>query len=352
MYQGTAVNNLTTIASNDDAYDGVPGGFSEIIQAVKSNLTYHIAVDGFDGQSGIADLNYSFTNATLYHVSVTNTSGGLVAPASADVQSNGTLIVTATPNSNFLFDNWDGDVFSLNNPLVLTVTRNLSLTGRFVAVSFTDDFESGDLRHIAWITNGPSVGTKPWFVQTNVVSAGQFAARSGIISDSQSSSLLFTGNFRADNGSFDCRVSSELNFDTFKFLVDGIQQQQWSGDVPWANFVFPLSAGTHTLEWRYAKDASGSFGLDAAFIDNVNLPLAVATNSTTAANLQIQRQTDGTFYIELFGQTNQQYIFQVSSNLFTWRDFSTNIATSGFLRILDPASTTNGIQFYRAKANP
>src|SRR5262249_26828645 len=101
MYQGSPVNNLTTIASNDDAYSGVPGGYSQIIQAVRSNQTYHVAIDGFDGSSGIADLNYSFSNATVYHVSVATTTGGVVAPTSADVQSNATLIVTASPNPNY-----------------------------------------------------------------------------------------------------------------------------------------------------------------------------------------------------------------------------------------------------------
>jgi hypothetical protein len=247
---------------------------------------------------------------------------------------------------------WDGGVVSLNNPLVLTVTHDLSLTGHFVAVGFTDDFESGDLRHLNWTTNGAAVGAKPWFVQTNVVFVGQFAARSGIITHNQTSSLLLTGNYFAGNGSFDYRVSSELNFDTLKFLVDGVLQQQWSGDVPWANYLFPLTAGTHTLEWRYSKDASGTVGLDAAFLDNVNLPLLVGTNGASAATLQIQRQMDGTFFIDLTGQTNQLYVLQGSTNLYNWHNISTNIATSGFLRIADPASSSNQIQFYRAVAAP
>jgi hypothetical protein len=353
VYQGASVSTLTPIASNDDAYDGVPGGFSQITLAVRSNQTYYIAVDGFDGASGIATLNYSFAPATVYHVTVNSTAGGFVTPASADVQSNGTLIVTATPNPYFLFDSWDGAVVSSTNPLSVVVNSNLTLTAHFIAVVFTDDFESGGLQHIAWTTSGPAVGAKPWFVQTNVVSAGQFAARSGFITDNQTSSLLLTASFRDGNGSFDYRVSSELNFDTLKFLVDGVQQQQWSGDVPWANFALPLTAGTHTLEWRYSKDASGSSGLDAAFIDNVNLPLGVGIDSTSAANLHIALQSNGTFLINLSGQTNQQYVLQVTTNLFgSWQNLSTNIATNGVIQYTEPAGTSNSVRFYRAVVSP
>jgi hypothetical protein len=353
VYQGASVSTLTPIASNDDAFPGAPGGFSQIIQAVRSNQTYRIAVDGFDGQSGIATLSYSFATGTVYHVTINSTAGGFVTPTSADVQSNGTLIVTATPNPYFQFDSWDGAVASSDNPLSVVVNSNLSLTAHFVGVVFTDDFESGGLQHIAWITNGPAVGAKPWFVQTNVVAAGQFAARSGFITDNQTSSLLFTGTFRDGNGSFDYRVSSELNFDTLKFLVDGVQQQQWSGDVPWANFALPLTAGTHTLEWRYSKDASGSSGLDAAFIDNVNLPLGLVIDSTSAAHLHIALQNNGTFLINLLGQTNQQYVLQVSTNLFSsWQNLSTNIATNGVIQYIEPVAGSNAARFYRAVVLP
>ena len=69
---------LTTVADNDDAYPGAPGGFSFISQAVKSNQTYDIAVDGYDAASGNVSLSYSFTPATVYHVIAGNTAGGTV----------------------------------------------------------------------------------------------------------------------------------------------------------------------------------------------------------------------------------------------------------------------------------
>ncbi len=347
IYQGNSVSQLTNVASNDDAYEGAPGGFSQIVQPVKSNQTYRIAVDGYDAQSGVVFLTYDFNQATLFHVTIASTMGGTVSPAAVDIQSNGTVTVTATPDSNYRFDIWDGSLLSVNNPFTFTVTSDLNLTAHFRPIEYSDSFESGDLLGLNW-TSG---GNKPWVVQTNSVAAGMFAARSGIIANNQSSSLILSGVFRAGTGSFDYKVSSEPSFDVFRFYVDGLLQQQWSGEAGWANYGFSIAAGNHTLEWRYSKDANGAAGVDAAFLDNVNLPLVVNLNGSSAASLQLQRQSDGTFLLNLTGQTNQQYILQSSTNLTSWQNLTTNIAVGGFLRFPDPA-VTNQLRFYRAVAAP
>jgi hypothetical protein len=343
IYTGTNVSNLTHVASNDDAYPGALGGFSELVQAVHSGQTYRIAVDGYDGTGGAVFLTYSFVPSTLYHLTVTSTSGGSVSPSSIDVQSNGTVIVSAIPNANYVFDIWSGDALSLANPLAVTVRTNMTITAHFVPLFLSDGFESGNLLHLGWT----GAGSAPWFVESTNVASGGFAARSGVIAKNQTSSLILTTNFVAGNGAFDYRVSSELAFDFLKFFVDGAQVQQWSGDVGWTSFAFPLTTGTHTLEWRYAKDPSGSSGFDAALIDNVVLPIAVAKNSTTPARLQWVHGTDGTIFINILGQTNQFYILQTSADLIHWQDVSTGVASFGFIRV-DPGSLTSPAQFYRA----
>ena len=319
LYVGTRVTNLTAVASDDDAYDGAPGGFSLINQAVRSNQTYYIAVDGYEGAAGVVFLTYSFAPATVCRLSVSNTVGGTVGlsigntvvPQSTNVQSDTAVTLGATPNANYQFDIWDGDVISLNDSLTIVVRTNMSLTAHFRPVVFTDGFESGNLLQLGWTT----AGNAPWLVQTNVVAAGQFAARSGVITNSQTSSLILTASFHAGNGSFDYRVSSELNFDVLLFYVDGVPMQQWSGEAGWANYAFPLTSGTHTLEWRYSKDASDSAGQDAAFVDNVILPIVVAVNASAPAHLRLLRASDGTFYVEGQGQPDQTYVTQISTNL-------------------------------------
>ncbi len=359
LYTGTNVASLTTIADDDDAYDGAPGGFSLITQAVRANQTYDIAVDGFDGASGNISLSYSFTPTTVYHLTVGNTAGGtvqltttnalggvMVAPGqSGDFASGWSVMLTALPDTYNQFNNWSGDVTSSSNPLAVTVQSDLNLTANFVPVSFTDGFESGNLSHLMWTTAGDA----PWFVQTNVVDQGQYAARSGVIGNSQTSSLILSTNFAAGTGSFDYKVSSEQGWDSLNFYVDGALLQQWSGQIGWANYSFSLTAGPHTLEWSYVKDPSISEGLDAAFIDDVNLPLT-ASAPPTPPQLQLQSGGGG-FLMTITGQANQQYVIQTSTNLVDWQNFSTtNTAAGGVIQIPLPANTTNRAQFYRAYA--
>jgi uncharacterized repeat protein (TIGR02543 family) len=362
LYTGTVVSNLTTIADNDDAYPAAPGGFSYLDQAVRADVTYHIAIDGYDGASGVASLTYSFTPSVVYHVTANATAGGAVqlaqtnalggtqaAPSdSSDFASGSTAVLSATPNPDYTFAGWTGDGLSSQsasaNPLSITVSGDLTLTASFSPVVFTDGFESGDLTRLPWVTSGNA----PWFVQSDVVETGQYAARSGAIGDNESSTLMLTTNLEAGNAAFDYKVSSETNFDTLTFWLDSTLLQRWSGEVGWSTYVFPVTKGVHTLKWVYQKDATTSAGLDAAFIDNLNLP--VAAPPIVPATVFLQSQPDHSVLVGVHGQTNQQYVVQASANLTSWFSISTNsTGANGLLFVPDPASATNNARFYRSK---
>jgi hypothetical protein len=280
----------------------------------------------------------------VFHLTLNGSTGGSVTPGSTDVANNAAITVTAVPDAYYLFDKWEGSLTSLVNPLTLTVTSNMSLTARFRPASFTDGFESGDFSRIAW----SSGGNLPWLVRTNVVAAGQFAARSGAIGHGQSSSLIFSGEFQAGELSFAYKVSSEADFDLLKFFVDGVLEHQWSGEAGWATHTFPMVAGTHTVEWRYVKDMSLSDGADAAYLDNVTLPLVVANSAVFQAHLDIGQLPDGTTFVDLTGQPGQTYVFQASADMVNWDSFSTNTAVGGFARAVDLSSTIKPRHYYRA----
>jgi len=344
VYTGDKVSTLTLVAQNDDNPAG--GSTSALTFAVRSNVIYRIAVDGYDGVSGSVSLRYQFTPATVYHLTMTITGNGTVSPGSGDVVSGDSFDLSAVPAAGYQFDHWEGDIFSLANPLATTVNGNLALTAVFVPVSHTDGFESGDLTGLGWITSGNA----PWIVQGTNVALGNFAARSGVIGNSQYSSLTLSNNFQAGSASFDLRVSSEPSWDLLSFLVDGSPVHQWSGEVAWTSYSFALSAGSHTLEWRYSKDANNSMGMDAAFIDNVMLPVFTPGGAVTPAVLTAQTQTDGLVFIMVQGQTNQVYDVQASTDLVNWQTIASPVLTGGYAYVLDPGSATNQLRFYRAVA--
>jgi hypothetical protein len=113
------------------------------------------------------------------------------------------------------------------------------------------------------------------------VTEGGRSLKSGALLDiqNQSSGIEYTDDFSAGTLSFDYRVSSQQNADFLYFYIDNVQQNRWSGEVPWTSFKATLPAGRHNFRWLYQKDASGAAGGDAAWIDNVVLPSLAGANA-------------------------------------------------------------------------
>jgi hypothetical protein len=337
------VTNLTEVISNDDAMAGQKG--SKVSFGVLSNETCRIAVDGYAASSGTVRLAYLFTPAQLFHVAVDADSGGTVSPPSGDFTANSTLLLIATPNQGYEFAGWDGTLTSSENPLSLVVDRNYALTARFRLRQATEDFESGGFKADLHYTLNPPGSAASWFVQTNSVAQGSFAARSGRIGPAQQSALLLQGRMDAGIGAFSYRVSSELTWDVLEFYLNGTLVQSWSGNVDWSVFQFNVPVGTNLVEWRYSKDPSLSLGEDAAFIDNLFLPLTSAASARAHLQLSVASQTIG---LQLQGQVDRAYVLEVSPDLVHWQPLSTNIATGGVLRITDAGWRTRPTRFYRA----
>jgi len=289
-------------------------------------------------------LTYDFSAGSLFLVSSSTSGTGTVSPSSVYVQSNGVVNLAAVAGPGYRFDSWSGGLTSIANPLAVTVRNDLNLVANFIFSPPTDGFESGGFKTLNW----SSAGIAPWLVGTNSVNSGSLAARSGSINNNQHSSLILNTNFGSGQGSFAYRVSSEANWATLNFYLDGVLLRSWSGDVPWANYAFPLTTGRHTLEWRYSKTLANPVGLDAAFIDDVNLPILLPVDATTAPTLAFSHQSDGSLMLTLFGQTNQVYTVQTSPDLRIWQDLLTGTAANGYLRVNDPVGFTNSFLFYRA----
>jgi hypothetical protein len=342
IYLGSRVNSLTPVASNDEAFEGVT--FSKITQAVGANQVYRIVVDGFDGASGIVYLNYNFAASNVAHLTINTIESGTVSPGSGDYPVGSAVVLTATPNFNYEFVGWEGDVPSSANPLSFVVNRATTVTARFRTRVFTDGFETGTLTAQPWTTSGDL----PWVVITTNVSFGQYAARSGPITDGQSSTLSLSITSGGGTGSFDYKVSSETNWDWLEFYVNGVPGlspplQRWSGEVGWATYQFSAPAGTNILVWRYIKDPTGSAGLDAAFIDNVDIPPVITS-------IRLLNPTVGGFHVQFQGPASQPVRIQGSTNLISWQDISTMVLSNGdVIQFTDPQAPNYPFyRFYRA----
>lgn len=347
LYLGDRVDRLTTVAQNDDALASVR--HSKITRAIQGGQEYRIGVDGYGGASGSAILNYVFAPTNTFSVTISATEGGSTVPAPGlyDIVAGSTLTLTAQPDSGHAFAGWTGNLnLPSDNPLSVVVTGETSIEAVFAVRTHSDDFETGDFSRIPWEFGGD----QPWEITDAEAFGGSYAARSGMIGDNQTSALLLTSEFRDGLGSFDVRLSSEENWDFFQFYVDGRLMDRLSGEANWASYQFMVAAGRHALEWRYVKDSREASGLDAVFIDNVDLPLVLPPDPDQPALLSIRELYDGRMQVVLRGQVNQTYIIQGADKITgPWRPMSTNIAAQGAIQYTEPEGQTKFERYYRAR---
>lgn len=137
--------------------------------------------------------------------------------------------------------------------------------------------EALDNQALVW----SSGGAVPWFGETANGYALANAARSGRIEHGQNSWLSTTltgpGTLR-----FVWRVSSEEGHDTLRFFVDGVAKGKISGTNEWVQRAVTLESGVHTVQWQYTKDAAGTSGSDAAWVDYVRWSGTAATTTPAA----------------------------------------------------------------------
>lgn len=340
LYKGDTLTNLTLVAQNDDA--SLRSGYSEIVSGLEADQLYHIAVDGYGGETGDISLEWSFaTTEDYFSLNYTPVLGGTVSPPAGLYLAGSIQPVTALPSRDFIFEGWEGTVTSADNPLILTMDQNYLLAPRFRVISFTEDFETGEFGDLPWSFEGEA----DWFVQSQHAQEGLYAARSGPTLDDGFSALVLTTRMIEGTASFDYMVNSEKGWDVLEFFLNGIPQGRWSGNVPWQTFQFSVQEGTNRLEWRYTKDANFGAGLDSAFIDNLYVPLP---DSSLAASISIAHLPLGTVQVVVHGRPGRTYAIQISSDLNTWTDAYTDATPDGSFVWQDPDSISEPKRFYRA----
>jgi len=176
-------------------------------------------------------------------------------------------------------------------------------------------------------------GSAQWFGQSVESSDGTLAARSGIITHSQTSYLETTvtgpGTF-----SFNWYASSEGgNYDYLFFSIDGVQTNKIGGtSCSWTQCTYAIGEGTHTFRWTYRKDGSVDKGMDAGYVDTVvwttepDIQLTPPENISATTNrydnilVEWDSVADAEGYyllrVEDFMDESTMVLFDVSSNFY------------------------------------
>ena len=132
-----------------------------------------------------------------------------------------------------------------------------------------EDWETGDFTKFNWELGGDA----NWVIDPVTKWEGNYASKSGDISDSQVSELKIQYNVMMDDSiSFYRKVSSQVLGDFLKFYIDDLMVGMWSGIPDWKRVAYPVLAGPHTFKWVYEKNASGSMNEDCAWTDFIVFP--------------------------------------------------------------------------------
>lgn len=239
--------------------------------------------------SSMLDINATDKGLLIPRISIPNLNA--TAPITAPATSLLVYNTNVTTGTGFYY--WDGtkwtpftggtshwtkvgnDIYNNNmaNVGVGTTTpttkfhiENIGASGSLLSQNF-------ETNTITPLTTG---GSANWATQSTVKFAGTYAAKSGTITDSQTTQMSHTIVIPAGGATlcFYYNVSSESGYDYLRFYIDGIQQNQWSGAIGWTQQSYILAAGSRTLRWEYSKDSSSSAGTDSAYIDNVTITTA------------------------------------------------------------------------------
>ena len=210
--------------------------------------------------------------------------------------------------------------------------------------------EGLDSTGLAWTTGG----ARGWHTVVGKTHDGVDAAESGDISESQES-WMQTSVTGPGSLTFWWKVSSESNRfgfggDALEFSIDGAVRSNILGEVAWQSNAYAITAGVHTLRWRYVKDGSLAEGEDRGWVDQVQWVAAAPQPFKLGPP---ERQGDGAFRLNLFGEKGRSYKIQTSINLRTWDDLTGYFTSeTNLMTVLDSQAKNKPLRFYRAVVWP
>ncbi len=173
--------------------------------------------------------------------------------------------------SNIMEGTFDFRVYAIDYSTIIEevmVTTSSTVFDFQLQESNAWSFETGTFEP-EWVFSGSA----PWTITTENPYDGLYCSKSGAIGNQQTSEMEVTLLLTSGGDvSFFRKVSSEATYDFLKFYIDGVQQDQWSGELDWEEVQYAVTSGSHTFKWVYEKDYSVANGSDCGWVDYINFP--------------------------------------------------------------------------------
>jgi|GEM_PF-2672632 len=242
--------------------------------------------------------------------------GGVLKSVLSANEPNSGKFTWVVPSSMPFGTNYTVKVSSLTNAVPATDTSDSTFTVGAPA------FPENNVIPYGW--SKPHSAANGWVVTKSSAFEGGYSLTNKPVGDGKTAAIAYKSNFIAGNITFYMKTSSEKGFDYARFYIDGNPQELitnggrkgLTGQVPWTFCSFPLSAGTHTLQWTYEKDDTYASGKDRAWLDAVILPST--TPEIVVKNADGEILVDGvgltTFPTTQNGSKSKPLVFTIKNN--------------------------------------
>ncbi len=170
---------------------------------------------------------------------------------------------------------------------------------------------------LTWLTDFDRLALSPFSDPINLTTTGnnKWSARTvkgwvescKDLTSGQFSQMTTTFTLTAPTTiTFEWSVDSDENYGILLFEADDTKVAQISGNVPFTTVTHLLSAGEHTLKWRYEKKSSTNVGLDLGMVRNIHI-----ANTTPGEWISAEASADDHILTNLY--PSQTYLWRAVS---------------------------------------
>ncbi|MEW6219314.1 MAG: hypothetical protein AB1634_07210 [Thermodesulfobacteriota bacterium] len=168
------------------------------------------------------------------------------------------VVLAATPDHGYRFAGWNGDCSGVEAACALLLDSNRTVVARFLPEESLEGFESGNLAGYPWLTGGAG----HWRLQGDTTRSGAYAIQAPATGGDAFSFLEVALEVTAPGAiTFACKLEGTGRL---RFLIDGREQDAWSGVLDWTEQRFAVTAGRRVFRW----ESTGG----AAWLDDILFP--------------------------------------------------------------------------------